>query len=81
MPETYNGWSNRATWNVSLWLSNDEPLYREVNRLAEHAPDADTLAIVLTTFCAGIWPKGVTPDGDRLDACDFDEVARNWLED
>jgi hypothetical protein len=27
--DTYEGWSNYPTWAVNLWLSNDEPLYRE----------------------------------------------------
>lgn len=26
----YNGYKNRATWNVAMWLGNSEPLYRLV---------------------------------------------------
>lgn len=24
----YNGWKNRATWNVALWLNNDYELHQ-----------------------------------------------------
>lgn len=37
--ETYNGWSNRETWALNLWLSNDQGLYEMVN---ERVRDART---------------------------------------
>jgi hypothetical protein len=36
---TYNGWANYETWNVSLWLQNDEGLYN----LAFECGDYETL--------------------------------------
>lgn len=27
MEKTFNGWSNYETWNVALWLNNNEGLY------------------------------------------------------
>lgn len=37
--EGYNGWSNYPTWAVNLWLSNDEPLYRETQELVSAPVD------------------------------------------
>lgn len=32
---TYNGYSNRETWNVQLWLANDEGLYHTIREAWE----------------------------------------------
>ena len=35
----YNGWTNYETWNVALWINNDEGLYH----LAMECGDYETL--------------------------------------
>jgi hypothetical protein len=39
----YNGWTNYETWNVALWINNEEGLYE----LARDCGDYETLVTCL----------------------------------
>jgi hypothetical protein len=66
--QTYNGWPNRETWNVMLWLDNDEGLYRcyreEMRVFRGRLSAAKAKEIVHSVF----FPATKTPDGISLDS-------------
>ena len=69
--EEYNGWTNRATWNVNLWLGNDEEIYNLM--LSLKMVDAAQFA----NFCGYMWGEE-TPDGDSLSEVNWDEIVDAW---
>jgi hypothetical protein len=77
---SYNGWKNYATWNVYLWVMNDEACYKEWERFKGHygrftAENAKATAHGLFF--------GKTPDDVRIDdpKIDWAEIANAWNED
>jgi hypothetical protein len=69
----YNGWTNYETWNVALWLGNDEGLYCAYREALECEPfTADSLAALVMNE---LLPEG-TPDFEG--PADYREV--NWQE-
>ena len=64
--ETYNGWANWETWNVALWIQNDEGLYAAARQC--RGSYADLLAL--------LWECGSTetPDGCRWNDLKIDAV-------
>jgi hypothetical protein len=37
---TYEGWSNYATWNVSLWINNEYPYYQAAVEFMKNNPNS-----------------------------------------
>ena len=61
----YNGWENYETWNVALWINNDEGLYN----LAREAGDYQSFVESISEFMT-----------QTLDGVRFDDPAVNVIQ-
>lgn len=43
--ETYNGWTNKPTWLVKLWLDNEQTTYNQVIELVKNNKDKEDYQI------------------------------------
>ncbi len=77
---SYNGYPNYATWNVQLWLDNDEGLYREYQRRIRRAHNEIDGEFV-ESVVRDLMPDG-TPDfatgAARYKEVDWDHLAESW---
>lgn len=73
----YNGWKNRQTWNVALWINNDESLYRAAVRFVREHPE---LRHPYPNFIKHLGLSGQrTPDGYKWDSQALDYRALNEM--
>lgn len=67
---TYNGWKNRATWNVALWIQNDQGLYG----IAQECSSYSEFVHVMRDFGSTETPDQVSYNDSGLDRERLDEL-------
>lgn len=72
--KTYNGHRSWNAWNVSLWINNDEPLYREAMRLIGNF-GIIRAAVIMTVNRQG----EKTPDGANYNLTCVREAMRGMV--
>ena len=72
---TYNGYANYETWNVALWIQNDEWLYNTAKACVEFCSDTETPYDKFIRCMSNV-EKYTTGDNVRWDsdAVDFEEI-------
>ena len=70
----YNGYKNYETWNVSLWIQNDEGLYSLARRCSTYQAFVDTLRELEPAPIAFQTPDGVAWNDSGLDTAELDEI-------
>tara|TARA_X000001388_G_C2204825_1_gene112717 strand:+ start:26 stop:307 length:282 start_codon:yes stop_codon:yes gene_type:complete len=79
---TYNGYYNRATWNLMLWIGNDETAYNHFRSLYQRiGGEVIEEREERVQRESREWFGSTTPDGDRLDDVNWLEVTEHLDED
>lgn len=80
MSERYNGWANYETWNVALWIGNDEGLYslakdaRRGKVRNQYAAFVEMMKEFAPSEIAYQTPDGVAWEDSGLDTDELDEM-------
>ena len=77
--QTFNGWANYETWNVTLWIGNEESIYRQVLGLVNSKVTQWTdIAGVLSTLFGDKTPDGVAWNDPTIDADRMNEYLEEF---
>lgn len=90
MCKEYNGWTNYETWNIKLWLDNEQWMYDTIidaakNMLDEYEFKSWLVDFAWNAYIEDEYPKMVGPMSDAINSywktIDWYSVARAYREE
>ena len=84
MTENYNGWKNRETWVVALWLNNEQDLYnvcRAIVKVNDRFKARDMIEDMVrrqSPITCGMYADLIN---HALWQVDWDAIAKSFMED
>ena len=71
--QTFNGYTNYETWNISLWIQNDETLYNAARTCTNY----QELVSLLYNCGSTETPDGVKWDDVKIDGIKINEMMQD----
>ena len=87
METEYNGWTNRETWAVALWINNEQGLQEQINDQAREASSLGGFADFLEEFIDELFDenwqnlKAMRNDIGSLWRVNWYELAESFISD
>jgi hypothetical protein len=79
MSKEYNGWANRSTWNVALWINNDELMYEQAVRFMKKEENIHAKHPYKSFILDYGLQSEKTPDGIKFLSSSLDYKALNEM--
>ncbi len=80
MDTTYNGWTNRETWTMNLWLTNDTAYYDLLEDIVHRPGTNEARAVSLERLLRDMMEDEVQASGMWSDALLMVLTSINWVE-
>ena len=92
MTTTYQGWKNRETWHIALWIDNDRTLYDIWHAAARECLDSESVETATESLAERLetdWTEYLS-DGlsdlrlafmtDAIQDVDWDAIAKHYIQ-
>lgn len=78
--ELFNGWTNKPTWLVKLWIDNEQGTQERASELLKDIDGIDAENVLKEYIETDLFPNTMPAFGLMIDLLNWSMVCVNWSE-